>query len=162
MGYFEKLWGYDDEVAWDSALSLIPLTIIHATVVLRGLSIDLTPELISRSTTLPLGVPWIKEDKGDSQIAKNKLFLEGEEPIEDKNGVRKTSLPYPWNEVSYHLIQYISCEGRYSVVYGYPFRLLEKFRFGAWIPPNHRLIIPYFLTQSLIDTSIKVQEGNHQ
>ena len=76
--------------------------------------------------------------------------------MEDKNGVRRASLPYPWNEVIYHLINYISCEGRYSVVYGYQFRLLEELRFGAETPPHHKLIIPYFLRQSLIDTSIKV------
>ena len=35
-------------------------------------------------------------------------------------------------------------------------------RFGAETPPHHRLSIPYFLLQSLVDTSIKVQEGNHQ
>jgi len=57
--------------------------------------------------------------------------------MEDKNGVRRASLPYPWNEISYHLIKYISCEGRYSVVYGYYFRLLEELRFGADTPPHH-------------------------
>ena len=125
MGCFEKLRGYDDEVAKDFALSLIPLTKTHATVVMRGLSIYLTPELINIITTLPLRVSWIKEDKGNSQTAKKKFFLEGEEAMEDKNGVRRASLPYPWNEISYHLIKYISCEGRYSLVYGYHFRLLE-------------------------------------
>lgn len=104
----------------------------------------------------------MKEDKGDSQTTKKKLFLEGEEPIEDKNGLRRTSLPYPQNEVSYHLIKYISCEGKYSVVYGYQFRLLEELRFGVETYPHHRLSIPYFLLQSLIYTSIKVQEGNPQ
>lgn len=38
--------------------------------------------------------------------------------MEDKNGV------------SYHLFKYISCEGRYIVVYGYHFRLLQELRFG--------------------------------
>ena len=66
MGFFVNFKGYDDEVAQEFALSLTPLTRIHATVVIRGLSIDLTPELISRVTTLPLGIPWRKEDKGDS------------------------------------------------------------------------------------------------
>jgi len=131
MGFFEKLRGYDDEVARDFSLSLIPLIRLHATIVVRCLSIELTPELISRVTTLPLGVPWRKEDKGDSQVAKKKFFLEGEEPNKDKNGVRRASLPYPWNMVSYQLIKYISCEGRYSVVYGYHFRLLEELGFGA-------------------------------
>ena len=85
MEFFEKFRGYDDEVAQDFSLSLIPLTRVHATIVVRGLSIELTPELISRVTTLPLGVLWRKEDKGDSHVSKRKFFLEGEEPTEDKN-----------------------------------------------------------------------------
>ena len=67
-------------------------------------------------------------------MAKRKFFLEGEEPIEDKNGVRRVTLPYPWSEVGYQLIKYISYEGRYSVVYGYHFRMLEEFRFGVETP----------------------------
>jgi len=74
MGYFKKLRGYDDEVAKYFSLSLIPLTRMHATVVVRGISIDFTPELIRRITTLPLGVPWRKEDKGIIQTTKNKFF----------------------------------------------------------------------------------------
>ena len=82
--------------------------------------------------------------------------------MEDKNGVIRGRIPYPSNEVSYHLIEYISCEGRYSVVYGYHFRFLQELRFGADIPPQNRLSIPYFLLQSMIDMNIKVQEGKHQ
>jgi len=160
MGFFEKFRGCDDEVAQEFALTLTPHTRIHATVVIRGLTIDLIPKLISRVTTLPLGVPWRKEDKGDSQVAKRKFFLEGEEPTEDKNGVRRESLPYPWSEVGYQLTKYISCEGRYSVFYGYHFRILEELRFGVETPPHQRLSIPYFLLQSLIDSSIKVKQGN--
>ena len=48
------------------------------------------------------------------------------------------------------------------MVYGYNFRLLKELRFGAEISPHHRLGIPYFLLRSLIDSSIKVQEGNSQ
>ena len=66
MGYIEKLRGYDDEVAHDFSLFLIPLTRVHVNVLVRGLYIELTLELITRITTLPLGVPWRKEDKRDS------------------------------------------------------------------------------------------------
>jgi len=77
MGYFEKLRGYDDEDAQDFSLSIIPLTRVHVTVVVRGLSIDLTPELISIITTLPLGLPWRNKDKGDNQTAKKKILFKG-------------------------------------------------------------------------------------
>ena len=66
MGFFEKFTGYDDEVAQEFAHSLTPHSRIHATVILRGLTIDLTPELINRVTTLPLGIPWRREDKANS------------------------------------------------------------------------------------------------
>jgi len=82
MGYYEKLRRYDDEVARDFSVSLIPLTRTHAIIVVRGLSIELTHEIIRRITTPPLGVPWRKEDKGNSQIVKKKFFLEGEEAME--------------------------------------------------------------------------------
>ena len=48
MGFFEKIREYDDEVAEEFALSLTLHTRIHATVVIRGLIIDLTLELISK------------------------------------------------------------------------------------------------------------------
>ena len=66
MGFFEKFKGYDDEVAQEFAHSLNPHNKIHGTVIVRGITIDLTPKLISRVTTLPLGIPWRKEDKVDS------------------------------------------------------------------------------------------------
>jgi len=48
MGFFEKLRGYDDEVARDIFVSLITLTRTHATVVVKGLSIELTPKIIGK------------------------------------------------------------------------------------------------------------------
>ena len=143
-------------------LILTPHSRIYAIVIVRGLTIDLIPEFISRVTTLPLGIAWIKEDKADNQVEKRKFFLEGEEPTEDKNGARRDSLPYPWSEVGYQLIKYISYEGRYSVVYGYHFRMLEQQRFGVETPVHQRLSIPYFLMQSLIDSNKKVKEWNSQ
>lgn len=150
MGFYEKFRGCDDEVAKEFSLSLTPLTRIHAIVVIRGHSIDLTHEIINKVTTHPLGILWRKEDKGDSQVAKRNFFLQGKEPTKDKNGVRRESLLYPWNEVSYQLIKYNSFQGRYSVVYGYHFRILEELRIGAETPPHQRLNIPYFLLQSLL------------
>lgn len=94
----------------------------------RGLVITLSPELISRVTTFPLGVKWVKETM-PSTTAKKIFFLPGEEYIEDKNGVRIESLPYPSDEVAFHIMKCISCEGRLSVVYGYHFRLLNELRF---------------------------------
>lgn len=78
--------GYNDEVARDIPLSLIPLTRTHATTVVKGLSIEITPEVIGIITTLPLGLSWRKEDKGNNTLGKKKFFLEGEEAMEEKMG----------------------------------------------------------------------------
>lgn len=85
MSLFEKFTGYDDEVAQEFSHSLTSHNRIHVAIIVIGLNIDLTPELISRVTTLPLGIPWIKEDKADSQVEKRKFLLEGDEPTEDKD-----------------------------------------------------------------------------
>jgi len=142
-------------------MSLTPQAIINATSMVRGLSITITPEIISKITTLPLGMQWRNEDKASNTFAKKKFFLRDEEPIKDKNGIRRESLPYPWDEVSYHILKYICCEGRLSIIYGNRFRLLHELRFGEDLPLDRRFGVPYFLFQSIIDISLKVQEGKY-
>ena len=82
-------------------MSLRPHSKTHATVSFRGLTLELTPNFISKIIGLPLGLPWSKEEKTLGQVAKKTFFHPEEHPIEDKNGVRRTSLPPPWSEVSY-------------------------------------------------------------
>lgn len=83
------------------SLSLIPHTRTHAIVTIRGLYIEITPEFINRDTTLPLGLPGNKDEKIIGQASKRKIFQDNETPVEDKNGIRRDSVPYPWDEVSY-------------------------------------------------------------
>ena len=74
----------------------------------------------------------------------------------------RDNLPYPWSEVGYQLVKYISYEGRYNVFYGYHFRMLEELRFGVETPVHQRLNIPYFVMQSLLDSNNKEKIGNSQ
>jgi len=53
------------------------------------------------------------------------FFLHNEKLDEEKNGIKREILPHPWKEVAYHIIKYITCEGRMSVVYAYHFRMLH-------------------------------------
>ena len=145
INFFEKFQGFDEEIAQEFALSLVPHTRTHATITIRGLSIKITLEFISRVTTLPLGLPWSKDEKIISQAAKRKFFQDNETPVEEKNGIRRASIPYPWDEVSYQVIKYISCEGRHNIVYGYHFRILQELRYGMDIPAHQKFNIPYFL-----------------
>ena len=56
-------------------------------------------------------------------------------------------------------MKYITCEGRFSIVYGYHFKLLSELRHGMDLPPEKKLSIPYFLLQSLIECGTKLKEG---
>ena len=86
--------GYDDEIAKNFVVALQSYSEERATTMIKGLTITLYPELISRVTTIPLGVKWVKEIML-STATKQYFFLPGEDYIEDKNGVRREILPYP-------------------------------------------------------------------
>ena len=159
MPFCDKLQGYDDEVAEEFLQALKPKSQTLATVSFIGLSLKLTPEYISRITELPMGLSWDKEERKLSRQAKKEFFPPEEEFSEDKNGVRRTSLSPPWNEVSLQIMKYITCEGRYSIVYGYHFRLLTELRHRSELPVEKKLSIPYFLLQSLIECATKLKDG---
>jgi len=106
-----------------------------------------------------MGFPWEKDERKLSQQAKKEFFPPGEEFSEDKNGVRRTSLLPPWDEVSLQILRYITCEGRFSIIYGYQFRLLTELRHHSDLPVEKRLSIPYFLLQSLMECVTKLKEG---
>lgn len=129
LGFFELLKGYDDDLAFEFSMDLNSQIEDNATIVVRGLTISLSPETISRVTTLPIGIKWSREEMFISVTNKNNLFIANEKPIEDKNGVWRENLPYPWDEVAYHILKYISYEGRMTVVYSYHFRLLHELNF---------------------------------
>jgi hypothetical protein len=67
------------------------------------------------------------------------FFLAGERIILKGRGVQLNSLPPLWLEVARFIKHYLTCEGRYQVVYQHDFLLLSHLR-------HHRRVnIPYFL-----------------
>lgn len=56
-------------------------------------------------------------------------------------------------------MKYITCEGRFSIIYGYHFRLLCELMHGIDLPPAKKQSIPYFLLQSLIECGTKLNEA---
>ena len=156
---FDRIQGYHEEVTEEFLMSLRPHSKTHATVSFRGLTLELTHAFISRITGLPLGLPWSKEEKSLGKVAKKTFFLPDENPVEDKNGVRRTRLPPLWSEVSYQIMKYSTCEGRFNIIYGYHFRLLHELRYGMDLPPVRKLSIPYFLLKYLIECSTKLNAG---
>ena len=132
LGFFDLLKGFDEDLAQEFAVVVQSHSEERSTTMVRGLSITLSPELISVVITFPLGVKWVKE-RMPRNVAKKIFFMLVEECIEDNNGVREI-LPYPWDELAFHIMKLISCEGRLSVVYGYHLRLLNEVRFHGEIP----------------------------
>ena len=92
MIFCDKIQGHDDEIIEEFLRSLKPKLKTLATVNFRGLTLKLTPQLISRVTDLPLGIPWDKEERKLGQKAKKEFFLPDEQFSEDKNGVQRTIL----------------------------------------------------------------------
>ena len=121
MTFCDKIQSHDDEVTEEFLMSLQPKSNTLATVNFRGLTLNLTPQLISRVTDLPLWIPWSKEERELGQKSKKEFFLPEEQFSEDKNGIWRASLHSFWSEVSLQIMKYITCEGRFSNVYGYHF-----------------------------------------
>jgi len=57
------------------------------------------------------------------------------------------------------MMNYITCEGQLSIIYGYYFRLLHELRYGIDFPPAKKLSIPYFLLHYLIECGTKLNAG---
>lgn len=70
MTFCDKIQGHDDEITDEFLMSLQPKSKTQATVKFKGLTLKLTPKLISRVIGLPLGIPWSKEEKASGQKAK--------------------------------------------------------------------------------------------
>lgn len=128
--------GYDDEFSFNFFMDLNTQSDVSATIIIRGLIITICPEVISRVTTQLLGIKCNREDMDTSSNTKNNFFRSIKRPLEYKNGVRREILPYPWDEVTFNILRYISCEGRLSVVYVYHFSLFHELRYEANLPLN--------------------------
>lgn len=63
MTFCEKIQDHDDEITEEFLMSLQPKSKTHATMNFIGLTVQLTPELISQDTGLPLGIPWRKKER---------------------------------------------------------------------------------------------------
>jgi hypothetical protein len=67
------------------------------------------------------------------------FFLAGERIVLKGRGVQLSSLPPSWPEVARFIKDYLTCKGRYQVVYQHDFLLLSHLRH------NRRVNIPYYL-----------------
>ena len=92
MGFFEWMRGYHDDVAREFSISLTPLTRTNATTLVKDLLVEMNLEVISRITTLPLGLPWRKEDKGNITLVKKRFFWKERSQWRKKMGLEGREL----------------------------------------------------------------------
>jgi hypothetical protein len=134
LNYFQRLQGYNEQQVLQFAQNLQE---DHSVV--EGVRISVTEEDIAQVSGFPIDDIRMFSRKHIIQNAQQNFFLP-EERIEFKGrGVQLSSLPPPWPEVARFIKHYLTCEGRYQVVYQHDFLLLSHLRH------NRRVNIPYYL-----------------
>jgi hypothetical protein len=138
ISYFKKLKGFDEDEVLEFSQN-----IIEGYSMVNGVRILVSEESIASVTGLPrIGDRWFNRKTHLSDAQKG--FLVNTDQVQNKGrGVDFNSLPEPWGKVAEFLKRYITCEGRYQVVYFSDFILLSHLRHQKFIN------IPYFLLHSL-------------
>jgi hypothetical protein len=142
LGYFQRLQGFDQQQVLQFAQILQEY---HSIV--QGVRIPVTEEDIAQVLGLPTNDIHLFSRKHIILNAQQDFLLPGEQIEPKGRGVRLSSLPPPWPKISKFVKHYLTCEGRYQVVYQHDFVLLSHLR-------HARLVnIPYYLLGCLKNLS---------
>lgn len=140
--YFGRLKGWNEEIAMEFALNLE-----EGVSRVRGVEIPVIEKTIAEVS----GLPQVKEcwfSRRTPLLELLEAFLQAGEIIVHKGwGYDRTSLPNPWGGVSYVVIKYMTCEGRYYTIFKYHLCILAHLRFPQ--AEDFSTNVPYFLLRSL-------------
>jgi hypothetical protein len=134
LNYFRRLQGYNEPQVLQFARNLQEN---HSVV--AGIRISVTEQDISAVSGLPMDGTRQFSRKHIIGDVQQSFFMAGERIVLKGRGVQLSSLPPPWPEVARFIKHYLTCEGRYQVVYQHDFLLLSHLRH------NRRVNIPYYL-----------------
>jgi hypothetical protein len=134
LNYFRRLLWYNEQQVLQFALNLQE----HHSVV-NGVRISVTEEDIAAVSGLPTDGARIFSRKHIIRGAQQNFFLPQEQIIFKGRGIQLSSLPPPWPGVAKFIKHYLTCEGRYQVVYQHELLLLSHLRH------NRHVNIPYYL-----------------
>jgi hypothetical protein len=134
LNYFRRLQWYNEQQVLQFALNLQE----HHSVV-NGVRISVTEEDIAAVSGLPTDGARIFSRKHIIRGAQQNFFLPEEQVIFKGRGIQLSSLPPPWPGVAKFIKHYLTCEGRYQVVYQHELLLLSHLRH------NRHVNIPYYL-----------------
>jgi hypothetical protein len=134
LHYFRRLQWYNEQQVLQFALNLQE---DHSVV--DRVRISVTEEDIAAVSGLPTAGARIFSRKHIIRGAQQNFFLPEEEIIFKGRGIQLSSLPPPWPGVAKFIKHYLTCEGRYQVVYQHELLLLSHLRH------NRHVNIPYYL-----------------
>ena len=72
------------------------------------------------------------------------------------NGIARSWLKSPWDEIAYLIKKYITCEGLFSLIFLYHIRILQH------LNQEKLLNMPYYLLHSLQKMSIQVKKNKNK
>lgn len=132
--YFRRLPDFDEQQVLEFTCNLT-----EGFSVVQGIQVPVTEEFIAEVTGLPAtSTRWFS--RKHLILNTQRDFLRPGEEVETKGrGVALRSLPQPWPRVAEFIKQYLTCEGRYQVIYQHDFVLLNHLRNGQL------LNMPYYL-----------------
>ena len=128
LEYFNRNQGFDDGISLEFSHNFQNLEEQEYMTIVKGLQIQINEPMLVIVTRLPMGFPWEKEERKLALYAK-RIFLGSYETMEEnKNGFKRENFPSPRDEVVLHIMKYITCDGRNSMVYSFHFKLLHQRR----------------------------------
>jgi hypothetical protein len=148
IGFLEKFVGSCEEVA---------LEFSHSFDGERATVGNITIRISEDSIAHVIGLPQIGERYFKTKHFKDKSwapFISSLRvaAINWKKGIPRSWLIYPWDELAYLIHKFITCEGRFSIIYLYHIKLLQHLKGDCEIN------MPYFLLQILSKMAKVVQK----
>jgi hypothetical protein len=152
LPFLEKFNGNNEEVTKQFAVSFN-----GEKALIGNHSFRISEDTIAQSITIsPEGEKYFKTKQFKEKSWTQFMSRSRVSSVNWKNGVPRSWLLHPWDEMVYILQKFVTCEGRYSIVFLYHIKILLHLKGQCTIS------LPYFLLQSLTKMSktIQKQKGN--
>jgi len=152
LPFLEKFHGSNEEVTKQFAF-----TFNGEKALIGNFSFRVSEDTIAQSIGIsPEGEKYFKTKQFKEKSWTQFMSRSRVSSVNWKKGVPRSWLMHPWDEMVYILQKFVTCEGRYSIVYLYHIKLLLHLKRQCVIS------LPYFLLQSLTKMSktIQKQKGN--
>jgi hypothetical protein len=121
-----------------------------------NLTLSITKDFISQVTRLPqIGEKWFKKQYMD-ESARTLYINKSRKAHNWVHGVARSWIKSPWDELAYLIQKYVTCEGRFSLVFLYHIRILQH------LNQEKRIDMPYYLLHSLQKMSMLVKKNKNK